>query len=153
MLQSEVFNQYITMRRAIGRGLISGEVVRLDGSRSVFVVEDAVAELPRFESGDIVRTGPMPGPKMRSAESDAAELEGRAVASVDVDADGWAFLGRHAPGTRRDLEVTPTDCGAEVAGPSSLVVHFTLPAGSYATQFARELTRLDWGSPLRPSTE
>lgn len=149
VLQSDVFNRYLTARLALEDPLIRGEVVRLDGSRSVFVVEDVDAEVHRLQQHDIHRTGPMVGPKCRAGELDAAQLEREAQSALELDESAWATVARNAPGTRRDLLVRPTDVGVEVAGPEAIVVRFTLPSGSYATQLARELTRASWERPLR----
>lgn len=150
VLQSDVFNRYVTARLALDAPLLEGEVVRLDGSRSVFVVEDPAAEAHRLASGDIVATGPMFGPKMREAAGEAAKMEAAALAELGLEPAAAQVVGRFAPGTRRDVRVRVDDARAELAGPRALVVEFTLPAGSYATQLARELTRRPWESPLRP---
>jgi tRNA(Glu) U13 pseudouridine synthase TruD len=91
----------------------------------------------------------MVGPKCRAGELDAAQLEREAQSALELDESAWATVARNAPGTRRDLLVRPTDVGVEVAGPEAIVVRFTLPSGSYATQLARELTRASWERPLR----
>ena len=143
----------VTLRTAVPAPLITGEVVRLSGSRSVFVVEDVDAELPRVASGDIVQTGPMFGPKMRAPAAEAAELESQAFLVLGMDVDAVSYVARNAPGTRRDLLVKPTEARVEMAGPDRLVLDFTLPSGSYATQVAREFTRLSWANPLRPEND
>lgn len=153
VVQSEVFNRYVTLRRQDPAPLLVGEVVRLDGSRSVFVVEDPETEAPRLASGDIVLTGPMVGPKARAADGVPAEMEAEAVAALGLSEEAWQTVARFGPGTRRDLLVTPEAVGVEVAGPSAIVVEFGLPAGSYATQLAREVTRGDWQAPLRPQRD
>ncbi|MCB9533618.1 MAG: tRNA pseudouridine(13) synthase TruD [Myxococcales bacterium] len=150
VVQSEVFNRYLTHRRADPRPLVAGEVVRLSGSRSVFEVSEPAAELPRLESGDIVRTGPMIGPKMRAPSGEPAGWEAAAAASLPLSEAQRDSLARHAPGTRRDLSVRLENFGAEVDGADCVVVRFRLPAGSYATQVIRDLTRLPWDAPLRP---
>ena len=152
-LQSEVFNRYLTLRSALPEPLILGEVVRLAGSRSVFVVESVEEELPRLQSGDLIPTGPMFGPKAIRAAAMAGELEVEAESALDLDEAASAVVAKRAKGTRRDLYVPIGDARAEVAGPGRIVVYFSLPSGSYATQLARELTRLPWTQPLRPPNE
>jgi len=149
VLQSEVFNLYTAWRLDDKRPLLAGEVVRLRGSRSVFVVEDPDAELHRLHSGDISLTGPMFGPKTRQAAGEPAAHEARCVATLGLSVDAMAFLARRAEGARRDLCVAVDGTGVEVDGPSRIVVTFTLPSGSYATQVVRELTRLPWDAPFR----
>jgi len=141
--QAEVFNRYVIARLAEGlERPLSGEVVRLAGTGSLFVVEDPDAELPRWQSRDIVPTGPITGPKMRAPKARAAELEASACESLGIDADVARALGRHGDGTRRDLMVWPEDLlVTEDARPGCLVVSMFLPSGSFATQVIRELTR------------
>lgn len=140
-VQSEVFNRYATLRIEAGLDrLLEGEVVRLAGAGAQFVVERPEEEAHRLAARDIVLTGPMPGPKLRNATGAAARLEHRALEELGLAAEALAELGRHAPGTRRDLLVHPE--GSEVTSSEARVwVAFGLPSGSYATMVARELTR------------
>jgi tRNA pseudouridine13 synthase len=140
-LQSEVFNRYATRRVALGLDrVIAGEVVRLAGSGASFVVETPEREEERLRARDIVLTGPLPGPKMRAAAAEAAALERELCAEVGLDERALAELARHAPGTRRDLLVHPEH--VEVTSDAERVwLGFELPAGSYATQVVREITR------------
>lgn len=149
VLQSEVFNRYISQRLADERPLLEGEVVRLDGSRSLFVVQDPAAELPRLREGDIHRTGPMFGPKCRRSEGEVFEAEAAAARSLGLTNEARRVLGKMAPGARRDLLVNPQDLEYR-SEEGRAVLTFTLPSGSYATQLAREFTRLPWTTPLRP---
>ena len=152
-LQSDVFNRYLTARAAREERLLEGEIVRLAGSKSVFVVESVADELERLHSGDLVPTGPMFGPKMVRAAGVAAALERAAEDELGLDEEAQAVVARRARGTRRDLYVPIGEARAEVASPGRVVVCFSLPSGSYATQLARELTRLPWKQPLRPTHE
>ena len=80
VLQSEVFNRYVTLR--IERDttqLLEGEVVRLAGKSAMFTVTDVATEQSRLAGGDIVSTGPMPGKKMKMADGAALQLETEAV--------------------------------------------------------------------------
>jgi len=142
VVQSEVFNRYLTARREVGFDrLIEGEVVRLEGSGSVFVVDDPETEAPRLARRDIHLTGPLPGPKMRAARGPALELEEEAARLSGVTAETHAGLARWVDGTRRDLLVWPADLEVSEPEPGVLALAFFLPAGSYATQLSRELTR------------
>lgn len=141
VLQAEVFNRYTTARLAETTELLTGDVVRLEGSGSVFVVDDAAREAHRLASGDIHLTGPIFGPKMRAASGRPGELERTAIASLGLPDDAHRTLGKTASGTRRDLLVMPTGLEAMSEPGNRLVLSFTLPAGSYATQLVREFTR------------
>ncbi len=145
VIQSEVFNRTLTLRLERGLDtLVAGDVVRLDGSHTVFVVEDPVREAERIESGDIHRTGPMIGPKMKSPTGEALALEQAAARDLGLTEEDLAGLGRMVDGTRRDLFVSPHPLTLELLEDGCLLLDFTLPAGSYATQLVRELTRAEW---------
>lgn len=148
VIQSEIFNRYLELRGAEGLGrLIAGEVVRLDGTGSVFVVEDPAREQPRLDQHDIHLTGPMPGPKMRRPSGHALELEERAAREAGIDAGLLEKLGRFVDGARRDLVVFPSDLSVSAPAPGELELSFFLPAGSYATELCRELTRTPFFAP------
>lgn len=144
VIQSELFNRYLTARLALGaEQLLEGEVVRLEGAGAMFRVEDVEKEQPRFAARDLHLTGPMPGPKLRPAAGAALALEERIMAELGLDARALETLGRSAPGTRRDLFTPLRDLALErVAGRGepALRLSFTLPAGGYATEVLRQLT-------------
>lgn len=142
VVQSELFNRYLTERLALGREqLIAGEVVRLEGSRSMFVVLDLGQEQARFARGDLHLTGPMPGPKMLASEGAALELEQAMQREVGLADAELAALGRWAPGTRRDLLLKPAELACHSGGDDSVVFEFVLPAGSFATVLLDTFTR------------
>lgn len=141
VVQSEIFNRYLTLRRELGlERLLEGEVVRLEGSGSVFMVEQPERELPRLVARDIHLTGPMPGPKMRRASGPALELEQQAMLAAGVGPALEEKLGRWVDGTRRDLLIWLRDLELSEPEPGVLELGFALPAGSYATELVRELT-------------
>jgi tRNA pseudouridine13 synthase len=134
VVQSELFNRYLTARIALGLdSLIAGEVVRLEGAGAMFRVDDVAKEQPRYAANDLHLTGPLLGPKLRPAAADALALEQRLTAELGLTE---AMLG-----TRRDLFAPLADLSIEpVVGESSLRLSFTLPAGGYATEVLRQLT-------------
>jgi len=142
VLQAEVFNRYALARVAepLERPL-AGEVVRLDGSRALFVVENPGEETERWRTRDIVPTGPIFGPKMKPSSGKPLELERAAIADLGLGEEALSRIGRLADGTRRDLFVRPAEVEIVPEAPGRLVVSFALPSGSYATLFIRELTR------------
>jgi tRNA pseudouridine13 synthase len=144
VVQSEIFNRYLTARLALGRAqLIAGEVVRLEGAGAMFRVDDVEKEQPRLAARDLHLTGPMIGPKMRPAASEALALEQRLVAELGLDEAALGALGRQAPGVRRDLFAPLTDLALEAVNDRAepaLRLSFTLPAGGYATEVIRQLT-------------
>jgi tRNA pseudouridine13 synthase len=154
VLQSEHFNRFASLRLEAGRDrLLDGEVVRLDGSSRVFVVEDPVAEAPRLATRDIWLTGPMRGGKARQAEREAARLEHEAAVAAGLSDEDLASLDREMDGTRRDLvlllddlvlEPAPDEGTASGRAGTNLVLRFSLASGGYATQVAREFCRKPW---------
>lgn len=144
VVQSELFNRYLSARVALGRDqLIAGEVVRLEGTGAMFRVDDVQKEQPRLEARDLHLTGPMIGPKLRPADGDVLALEQRLARELGLDEQALAALGRLAPGTRRDLFAPLTDLSVEAVTERpepALRLTFTLPAGGYATEVIRQLT-------------
>lgn len=148
VLQSEVFNRYLTARHKRGLDhLLSGEVVRLSGSNSLFVVQDPKSEQARFESRDIIATGPIFGPKCRAPEGEALELETQAQKGIELSEQSLIQVGRHGRGTRRDLVVWPKHLRVSEPTPGCVEVCFELDSGAYATQLVRELTREEFLPP------
>jgi tRNA pseudouridine13 synthase len=141
-IQAEAFNRYAIARAELGLSrLVPGEVVRLGGSGSFFVVEDPEREIHRLGAGDIALTGPLPGPKLRPvAIGDALALETKVLEELGLAAEELRTLSAHAPGTRRDLVVRPVQTDVRSEG-DRIVIGFELPSGSYATEVLRELLR------------
>jgi tRNA pseudouridine13 synthase len=144
VIQSEVYNRYLAARSELGRErVLVGDVVRLEGSRSLFVVEDVEREAPRLAARDIHLTGPLIGPKMKESEGQPRTLELAAEESLGLDAAALSALSRAAPGTRRDLVLRPEGLRSSVAEDGSLITEFSLPSGAYASLVIRALTRQD----------
>ncbi len=147
VLQSEVFNRYTAARLAAVDLLLKGEVVRLGESSRCFTVEDVDAELPRLVAGEIHRTGPMPGPKTLQASGAPLELEERILGELGLTAERRKALETHAPGARRDLLIHPENLEATAPSTGTIVLEFSLRAGGYATQVAREFSGAHWSHP------
>ena len=147
VLQSEVFNRYVSARRKLGlERLFVGETVRLNGSGSVFTVTDPEADAPRLAAGDIVLTAPMVGPKARVAEGPLVQLEQAAIEGAGLDEVALGRLAQFGKGARRDILMFPEVLSVERSD-DRLVLTFVLPSGSYATQLTREFTRGPWLEP------
>jgi len=146
VIQAEIFNRYLIRRVAasLDRPLL-GEVVRLKGSGSAFIVDDTEAELPRWTAGDILPTGPIVGSRtFPAARGDALALEQAAMHEVCPEVEQIERLYSEAPGTRRDLLLFLEDPAFEWVDDRTLKVSFALPSGAYATQVIRELTQEPW---------
>jgi tRNA pseudouridine13 synthase len=141
VIQAEVFNRYLSARRALGLDrLLLGEVVRLHNAGAMFTVEDSEREGPRLTSGDIHLTGPIFGPKARPSAADAAALEDAQLAELGLHPEALDKLARLAPGTRRDLIAPLTELELRWAAVGRLELEFSLPSGSYATEVIRQFT-------------
>lgn len=146
VIQSEFFNRYAFARLHLQTDLLLGEVVRLHGTGSHFVVEDLERELPRKRAGDLLLTGPMPGNKTLQARADALELETRIWSDMGLSAEQVQTLCELAPGARRDLWTVPQDLQcAQVS--DQLILSFALPAGGYASEVLRQYNDCDWLNP------
>ena len=146
VIQSEFFNRYVTARLKMPDELLLGEVVRLSGTGTHFVVQDVEKELPRKRTGDLILTGAMPGPKTLQSEHASAALEQQIWSDLEVTDEQKQALFGNAPGARRDVMMTPEELSC-VSVEDRIVLSFSLPAGGYATQVVREFNNLDWMNP------
>jgi tRNA pseudouridine13 synthase len=143
VIQAEIFNRYLIER--VRRSLelpLTGEVVRLAGSGSRFVVKDPPTELARWQSRDILPMGPMVGSRIHPPlESDALEIEHFVIASLCGAPELPKLVLSEAPGTHRDLLLFLKDPAFEWLDNQRLRLSFELTAGAYATEVLRELTQ------------
>jgi len=152
-LQSAVFNRVLDDRVAAGTfdRLLPGDVAWLHGSRSVFAVDEATAELEngpqgRVASFDVSPSGPMWGPKMPRASGEVGQLEQQALHSFGLNVEQIAASPEAPGGLRRPLRVPMI--GAEVTGGvdergAFVRVGFDLARGSFATTVLREIMKTD----------
>ncbi len=138
-VQSAVFNRVLELRE-VGGGLCrvrQGDVLQKTESGGSFLCEDVALEQSRVDAGELVPTAPLPGGRFMQPPpgTPARELEDQALADLGIGADELASVGRDLPGTRRPV-VIPVTLGQpslEDVGPDSVRLHFSLPAGGYAT--------------------
>ncbi len=138
--RSLLFNQVLSRRVRAGswNGILPGDAMQLDGSRSFFIVDDIDAALPgRVAAQDVHPTGPLYGrgePVVRGAclELEAGVLEGYREICRGLEQAGLKQ-------ERRALRLRVT--GLQWQWPESgvLLLEFSLPAGCYATSVLREL--------------
>ncbi|QDT38709.1 tRNA pseudouridine(13) synthase TruD [Stratiformator vulcanicus] len=133
-VQSALFNRVVAIRMRSGRfdRLISGDVAAKVDSGGPFVVQDVDAEQHRFDEGEIVPTGPISGPKMRSPQSDAATLETAVLDEFGLTSEDFRRFPKLTTGTRRPLMVRVKDLEIEPVSDGTKF-QFMLPPGSYAT--------------------
>lgn len=139
-LQSALFNVWLAQRMARCQydTILLGDVVQKRDTGGMFVVQDLNDASERFAAGAIVYTGPMYGPKMRSAENVAADHELHLLQQFDLSLDSFKAL--KSPGTRRQaaLKIDDLNLSDHAMG---LQFQFTLPPGAYATVVMREFLR------------
>ncbi|KAA0221115.1 MAG: tRNA pseudouridine(13) synthase TruD [Planctomycetota bacterium] len=150
--QSRLFNDVLARRLATIDRVMQGDVAWLHRNGACFVVEDANLEQPRCAGFDISPTGPMFGPRMRSAEGEPGRLEAEVLSASGLTAED--FNRRSAvrvDGGRRPLRVPLADADARlvtVDDDLALELRFSLPSGSYATCVIREVCKDVGASPV-----
>jgi len=143
-VQSALFNRALVER--MEEGLVSrvlpGDVMQVVASGGPFVVEDAEREQARFDSREIVISGPMFGPKMKQPAGEAAPREARVLEAAGIPVEAFERFANLTPGTRRPYLIWPEGLaiGSESDG---LRLEFTLPSGCYATVVLREFQKND----------
>ncbi|MBU0552529.1 tRNA pseudouridine(13) synthase TruD [Myxococcota bacterium] len=141
-LQSAVFNGWLSARISDGRWgvVMEGDILRKRETGGLFTCEDAIADQARLDAGEIDLAGPMPGPKMRPAEGEAAAREAAILATLGLDQPARLdALRRFTDGTRRAARVSVEELSFRREG-DDLWVAFALPKGSYATTLLGELS-------------
>lgn len=142
--RSLIFNDFLSLRVSAGNWdqLLAGEVLMLDGSRSVFKSEAGDAALAqRLAEGDVHPTGPLWGRGETSTADAARELEAQCIETHAALAHGLERAGLAA--ARRALRLPVRELSWEAPDAHTLMLSFFLPAGAYATTVLRELVDID----------
>jgi tRNA pseudouridine13 synthase len=150
-LQSDLFNSVVARRIQTFDKLIPGDLAEKHDSGGVFRVLDVAAEQPRCDAFEISPTGPLIGYRMTLPESEALQIEQEVFDSRGIRPSDFRVAGRlKVKGARRSLRVKVKDvelsAGVDEHG-SYITAAFSLPAGSFATIFLRELMKLESVSP------
>lgn len=145
--QSHLFNRYLVQRieQGVFGRLLDGDVCKKADTGGMFAVQDAAAEQPRYQRGEITFTGPLYGKKLWAAEGAAAALEVAVLAEAGLSNEDLSRA--RADGTRRPARLWLTAIEL-AAGDDSLCVAFTLPKGAYATVVLREFIKSEQGLEL-----
>lgn len=143
--QSDLFNQVLARRiEGVDRVLV-GDLAWKHRNGACFRVEDATVEQPRCDIFEISPTGPLHGRRMTEALHEPGLIEAEVLAGSGVTREELDRRGSdHFDGGRRPLRVPIDDPrvepGKDDRGPY-LELQFMLPAGSYATNVTREITK------------
>ncbi|AKH15728.1 tRNA pseudouridine(13) synthase TruD [Deinococcus soli (ex Cha et al. 2016)] len=145
-LQSVVFNAFVSRRLERGAfdALLAGDMAKKHDTGGVFSVQDAAAETPRAQRGEVSATGTLFGRKVKPLTLDAGELERAVLDELGLSPEMFGSR----KGDRRLTRVFPQD--AQVAPEEDgFTLSFTLPKGSFATSVLREVmkTSVDAATP------
>ena len=142
--QSALFNHYLAARLKDGliRRVLPGDVMAKWPAGGLFVAEDVPREQARFETREIVHTGPMFGRKTFAAAGEAALREEAVLQAADLNRASFHAFGKLMQGTRRHNVVYLEGLNA-ILDPAGVRLTFTLPAGSYATIVLREIMKTE----------
>jgi tRNA pseudouridine13 synthase len=150
-LQSDLFNAVVARRIKTFDKLIPGDLAEKHDSGGVFRVMDVAAEQPRCDAFEISPTGPLIGYRMTMPEAEALQIEQEVFDARGIRPGDFRVAGRlKVKGARRSLRVKVKDVelsgGVDEHG-SYVTAAFTLPAGSFATVFLRELMKVNSDPP------
>lgn len=137
--RSLIFNDLLAARVQAGNWdrLLSGEVMMLDGSHSVFRAEAPDAELQRrLTAVDVHTTGPLWGRGEPMTTGEVQALEAEVAARHPALTAGLIKVGVEM--ARRSLRLAVKDFAWQESS-EGLILEFFLPAGAYATAVLREL--------------
>ncbi len=140
--QSRLFNYWgaARIRDGLSHHVLPGDVMQVAASGGPFVVQDVPTEQARFDDRETILTGPIFGPKMKRADSEAAEREQLVLDEFGLTPESFERFRRLTAGTRRPLLVFVDDLDA-TATVDGLQLSFSLPAGAYATRLLREICK------------
>lgn len=145
--QSHLFNGYAYSRLKAGLAwkIMKGDVLKKVKTGGIFICEDPEIDQQRFDNKEIVQTGPMIGFKMKQPTDESVEFEKSILQAMSCDEEvEQGCIKRKIMGTRRPLLVYPWDM-SYFEDDAGLVINFSLPKGSFATVFIREITKPDQG--------
>jgi tRNA pseudouridine13 synthase len=98
------------------------------------------AEQPRYAAQEISFTAPLYGPRMWAAKEQAGELEAEVLRQEGVTLEDFSRV--HVEGTRRMGRLLPGGLAVTAEG-DSLILHFELRKGAFATTVLREVMKID----------
>ena len=150
-LQSAVFNSLLAARveRNELSKILDGDLVRKEDSGGLFIADDVAEVQARADRLEVSATGPMLGAEMKWPEREAKAREEEAMRAFGLDQTKLERVKQAGAGTRRAYRVLIQEGAVALEG-DAVRVSFTLPAGAYATEILRELTRGGAHEPERP---
>jgi tRNA pseudouridine13 synthase len=140
--QSYLFNLVMDARLETLDRVQDGDVATKHDSGASFLVEDAGVEQPRAERFEISPSGPIYGYKLLFAEGDQGRLEREILAGEGIELEQFKGVeGVKLKGARRSLRFPIQEANSWYD--DGVMVQFSLPSGSYATNVMAEITKND----------
>jgi len=140
-LQSDLFNRVLAERLPDLDRLENGDLAWIHAKGAVFLVEDADAEQPRCNDGEISPSGPLFGRKTTAASGEPGAREAAVLAASGLEPKDFRLPGAgRLDGRRRPLRVPLLDATVEEDA-EGLLLRFPLPKGSYATALLAEVQK------------
>ena len=142
--RAHVFNRVLTARVEAGAWAapVPGDVMMLDGRRSVFGLERVDDESAgRAARGEIHPTGPLWGRGQRLVTGVAREIEDRVAAETASLCEGLER--ERLSQDRRALRVGVHGLDCRIEPEHRISIAFTLPPGAYATTVLEEIVSLE----------
>lgn len=134
-VQSAVFNLLAGQRIAAGTAgtPVAGDVViRRGGIKPFLWPQDSTTP-------DLLPAGPMFGPKMVAAADPVRTQEQECLQLLGLNGSEFTRFPALTSGARRTMLEFAADCSAQLNSDGSLLLQFSLSAGTYATTLLREI--------------
>lgn len=142
-VQSALFNAWLADRVDDGswNTALDGDVLEKTLTGAPFICTSPSDDAPRIASGEICVSGPLLGPRMRSAEREALTRESRSWSKRGLDLAGLLAHPAFSEGARRPacLRAGALTIIADDAARASVTLAFSLPKGAYASILLRVL--------------
>ncbi len=150
-LQAHIFNWNLKRRIETGvyERVLAGDRARRHDTGGMFVVGDDAVESERAVHLEISAVLPLYGRKVSGGLDAAAVLESEVLERFGMRR---SYFRSHTRGNWRFSRVRPEDIALRPCS-DGYIVEFTLPNGSYATTFLRELTKLESDASTATSGE
>lgn len=162
-VQSGLFNEVLAQRLRDGlfSTVLCGDLMEILPAGAKFLVTEAAADQPRFDSWEISTTGPIFGVRMRSPGGEVHARELAILQKSGLTIEHFQKFSSLMEGTRRPFrflpagltcELLPTNSSAHETPRGDLRVSVELPAGAYLTVLLHEFQKSPLGVAESPDS-